>query len=90
MEFAVPCSRTNEVFMRTLKDLSLSTMCFPANINGVHEFRLMPQCKWNRHFSGMFKSIDWYLVTDVLGQPVSPIRLTLENGTDRLSQNFGN
>lgn len=32
MEFAVPCSPTNEVFMLTLKDLSLSTVCFPANI----------------------------------------------------------
>ena len=32
MEFAVPCSPTNEVFMLTLKDLSLSAVCFPANI----------------------------------------------------------
>jgi len=32
MEFAVPCSPTNDVFMHTLKDLSLSTMCIPANI----------------------------------------------------------
>jgi len=38
----------------------------------------------------MLQSIDWYLITSVLGQPVSPICLTLENGTDRLSQNFGN
>jgi len=37
----------------------------------------------------MLQSIDWYLVADVLGQPVSPICLTLENGTNRLFQNFG-
>ena len=46
----------------------------------------------------MLHSVDWYLVTDVLGHPFGPIFkgqtvvldcLTYEDGTDRLSQNVG-
>jgi hypothetical protein len=41
----------------------------------------------------MLRSVEWYLVINVSGQPVGHIFLkclTLENGTDRLSRNVGN
>jgi hypothetical protein len=42
----------------------------------------------------MLRSVDCQLVTDISGQPISPIFylecLTIEDGTDSLSQNVGN
>jgi len=50
--------------------------------------------------SGMLRSVDWYLVVDVSGQPMALnfnsqavhflYRLTLEDRSDRLSRNVGN
>ena len=50
--------------------------------------------------SGMLRSVDWYLVTDVSGQLMVPnsksqavhslYRLTLEDGPDTLFRNVGN
>jgi hypothetical protein len=49
--------------------------------------------------SGMLRSVDWYLVTDVSEQPIGPIFegqavkekcLTLEDVNDRLSRNVCN
>jgi hypothetical protein len=45
--------------------------------------------------SGMLSSVDWYLVTDVLGKPIGPILkgqavqdcLTLQDGIDSLFRN---
>jgi hypothetical protein len=43
--------------------------------------------------SGMLRSVDWWLFTDVSGQPMGPIFngqavcLTVEDGTDMLSRN---
>ena len=51
---------------------------------------------WHFWSSGMLPSIDWWLVTCILGQPVSQAVqefldcLTFEYGTDRLSQNIIN
>ena len=42
-------------------------------------------------FSGLLRSIGW-LSTDVSGQPIGSnfkVQLTLDDGTDRLSQNVG-
>ena len=42
--------------------------------------------------SGILCSVDWYLVTDVSGQPIGSVfldYLTLEDGTDMLSSNVG-
>ena len=44
----------------------------------------------------ILRSVDWCLVTDVSEQPIGPSFnsflncLTLENGTDRMSQNVSN
>jgi hypothetical protein len=35
--------------------------------------RLLPRCKWGFHSCGMLNSVDWNLVTEVLGQHVGPI-----------------
>ena len=39
--------------------------------------------------SGMIGGVDWWLATDVLGQPIDTTS-TLEEGTDRLSRNVSN
>ena len=59
-------------------------------LKGTHKFNLDLQC------TGMLRSIDWQLVTDVSGQPKGPavkgeaVQLILEDEADRLSRNFGN
>jgi len=39
--------------------------------------------------SGILRSIDWYLVTDLSVQPISPIFKVKQSETDWLSRNFG-
>jgi len=59
--------------------------------------------KWTQdlHSSGILCGVDWEFITEVSEQPVGPFfkgqavpvvsaRLTLENGTDKFSQNVGN
>jgi len=55
----------------------------------MRDFRPPPRCKWDLRFSGMLRSVDGWLVTDVPGQPIVPI-FTLEGGTHRLSRNVRN
>jgi len=55
----------------------------------MRDFRLPPWCIWDLRFSGMLRSVDGWLVTDVPGQPIVPI-FTLEDGTHRLSRNVSN
>lgn len=52
----------------------------------MQDIRLLPQCSWGLHSSGMLCSIGPQLVTDVLGQPTCPI-LTLDHGTNKLPWN---
>jgi hypothetical protein len=58
----------------------------------LHDFRHWLQCKLDLHSSRMLCSTDWYLVTDIAGQPSSPIfkGQIFEGGTDRLCRNDGN
>ena len=35
--------------------------------------RLPLLCEWGLRSSGIWHSVDWYLFTDVSGQPISPI-----------------
>jgi hypothetical protein len=37
------------------------------------DFRLPPQCNWGLHSAGMSHGVGWYLVTDILGQPVNSL-----------------
>jgi len=34
--------------------------------------RLPPRCKWVLRSFGILRSVDWYFLTDVTGQPVGP------------------
>ena len=62
----------------------------------IRDFRLPSQYSWVLHSSGMLRSVNWQLVTDISGQIINPIfkgqaihSLTLEDGTDNLSRNVG-
>ena len=41
--------------------------------SSICDFGSPPRCKWGLRPSGMLSSVDWWLVTGVLGQPVCPI-----------------
>jgi len=61
----------------------------------VRVCELPPPCRWHIHSSGILRSVEWQFLTDISGQPIDPNlgvsdpRLSLEYGTDRLSQNTG-
>jgi hypothetical protein len=71
-----------------------------ANMHTVNwavcDFTLPQWCKWDLCPFGMLHTADWYLVTDVSGQPIGPFfkvkqsKKTLEDGTNSLSRNNGN
>jgi hypothetical protein len=42
-------------------------------IINMHDYRLPWWCKWDLHSSGILCSRDWQFVTEVPGQPISPI-----------------
>jgi len=46
---------------------------------------LTPWCQWDLRSSGMLRSVEWYVATDVSGQPIVPAFKT-----NRLSRNVGN
>jgi len=64
------------------------------------DFRLPQSRKWTLRPSGTSRNVDGKVVTDVSEQPISSIFkikqsvqlgvLNLDEGTDRLSRNFGN
>jgi hypothetical protein len=39
----------------------------------MHDLRLRLRCKWHTRSSGMLCGVDWWLVTDVYGQPIGTI-----------------
>jgi hypothetical protein len=39
----------------------------------VFDFRLPPPCILDLHSSGILRAVEWYLVTEVSGQPICPI-----------------
>jgi hypothetical protein len=71
-----------------------------ARVTWGHDFKLLPRCRWYLRSSGILRSVEWYLCTDVSGQLIGPIFkvqevhdfldfLNLEDWTDSLSQNVG-
>jgi hypothetical protein len=82
----------------------LSTACrgcrqfLQANYEEVPSNSTRPPCVisgFHRGVSEVFaleisRSVDWWLVTDVSGQPIGLDYLTLEDGTNRMSRNVGN
>ena len=39
----------------------------------MRDFRLPSRCKWDMHTLGILRSVECYFLTDVSGQPISPI-----------------
>jgi hypothetical protein len=57
----------------------------------LRDFWPPPRYEWDRHSSGMLRSVNWWLFADVSGRPTAPhSALPLEVDTDRLSRNVGN
>jgi hypothetical protein len=68
----------------------------------LRSFKLPPECKWDFCSSEILRSVNWYLVTEVSGQPLGAIikgqadqefpffdRLALKFGTNMLRRNVG-
>jgi hypothetical protein len=66
----------------------------------MHDCRLPPRRIWELRTSGVLRSVEWWFVTDVSGQPIESISkgqemqifdyfFQLEDGTDTLSRNVG-
>jgi hypothetical protein len=54
----------------------------------LRDFWLPPRYEWDRHSAGVLRSVDWWLFSDVSGQPTAPhSALTLEVYADRLCRN---
>jgi hypothetical protein len=65
-----------------LKGKSLSISGIFSDLNAITKrnlketgrvFSVPPLCKWDLHSSGMLRSTDWLLITDVSGQPICTI-----------------
>jgi hypothetical protein len=41
--------------------------------NFIHDFRLLPWCKWNQHSCEVLYNTESYFVSDNMVQPISPI-----------------
>jgi len=39
----------------------------------LHDFKCLPQCKWDLHTSGMSRGVDWLFIIGVSGKPIGPI-----------------
>ena len=56
----------------------------------LHGYVLPPRSRRGLRFCGTLHGVDWYLVSDVLEQPIRPIfkaYLIPEDGTDKLFRN---
>jgi hypothetical protein len=94
---AVQCPVHKQTF--TLNSLH-NAACFGRfRVEEIHGFRLPPRCKWDLRSSGVLLSVNWQLLTDMSRQTVGHTCkqkasqekcLTIEDGTDELSRNFGN
>jgi hypothetical protein len=100
--------RTYDYRRRSIKAIDRVCVCVSQNTVTINSFKgqliyviffiwLPQQCNWNLRSSGILRSVDWYLFTNVSGQPIGPIfkgqvshkisswtdYLTLEDGTDK-------
>jgi hypothetical protein len=62
------------------------TFDITSETNILRDFRLPPPCSWGLRSSGMLRSVDWQLVTEVSGQPIGPIFRTEPKGYRVTSQ----
>jgi hypothetical protein len=54
----------------------------------TRHLKLPPLCKLNLRFSGILRSVDWYLVTDMSGKPLCPIFKMGEIGCPETSVSY--